>query len=299
MALVLPFLVFVVPRLFGLAFLNGDNFIQNFPMRVLVGRDLDHGSLPLWNPYIFSGTPLLGGFNAGAAYPATWLMAVLDNFTAWALTLAVAYDVALVGMYLFLRRQTLTDTAALFGAVTFSFSGFLVGQLVHIDLIEAAIWLPWMLLAVQGLTEPVDTDRSGGPTARPRRLWVGLLACSLGISILSGGVEAIIDGLIVIVIYWVSRLITAGWLQRERRRQLGRQVVAMAVALGVGAALGSAQWLPGSRSPGSPSGPCPPTRSSPAAPCKSGCSRCWCPRSSWAPTMAGPGRTPAATTSPR
>ena len=65
------------PTVAGHAFLDGDNFLQNFPLRALVGRDLLHGTLPLWNPYLFSGTPLLGGFNAGAAYPATWLMAIL------------------------------------------------------------------------------------------------------------------------------------------------------------------------------------------------------------------------------
>ena len=57
--------------------LPGDNFIQNFPLRVLAGQDLIHGHLPLLNPYIFAGAPLLGGFNAGAAYPLTWLFAIL------------------------------------------------------------------------------------------------------------------------------------------------------------------------------------------------------------------------------
>ena len=111
--LAIPFVVFGLPQLFGWAFLDGDNFLQNFPMRVLVGRDLLHGTLPLWNPYLFSGTPLLGGFNAGAAYPATWLTAVLPIFTAWTLNLALAYDVALGGMYLFLRRQSIATTGAL------------------------------------------------------------------------------------------------------------------------------------------------------------------------------------------
>ena len=33
----IPFVVFGVPELFGWVFLDGDNFLQNFPMRVLVG----------------------------------------------------------------------------------------------------------------------------------------------------------------------------------------------------------------------------------------------------------------------
>ena len=100
-----PVVVFGLPLLFGQTFLSGDNFLQNFPMRVLVGHDLRQGMLPLWNPYLFGGTPLLAGFNAGAAYPTTWLMAVLPTFVAWWLNLAVAYDLAIVGTYLFLRAS--------------------------------------------------------------------------------------------------------------------------------------------------------------------------------------------------
>ena len=150
--LAVPFAVFGIPQLFDHALLDGDNFIQNFPLRVLVGRDLDHGMLPLWNPYLFSGTPLLAGFNAAAAYPGTWLMAVLPVFVAWALAFAAVYDLALAGMYLFLRREGLCRAAATFGAATFAFAGYMTAQIVHVDLIEGAAVLPWMLLAVHGLT---------------------------------------------------------------------------------------------------------------------------------------------------
>ena len=243
--LLIPFVVFGIPRLFGLAFLTGDNLLQNFPLRVLVGQDLDHGVLPLWNPYLSSGTPLLGGFNAGAAYPATWLMAVLDAFTAWAVTLALAYDIALLGMYLFLRRQPITSTAATFGATTFAFAGYLTGQLVHVDLIEGAIWLPWMLLAVQGLTERPGSVPEAQPTPRPLRLWAGLLAVSLGACILSGGAEAIIDCAVVVAIFWVARLCSVGWHERRNRGHLPGSVGALVAGVAGGVALGAAQWLPG------------------------------------------------------
>ena len=63
--LLVPLAVFGVAQAFGWVFLDGDNFLQNFPMRVLVGRSIQHGVLPLWNPYLFSGTPLLGGSTPG------------------------------------------------------------------------------------------------------------------------------------------------------------------------------------------------------------------------------------------
>ncbi|MGO8872045.1 MAG: hypothetical protein ACLQPH_11715 [Acidimicrobiales bacterium] len=243
--LAVPVVVVGIPRLFGMAFLAGDNFVQNFPMRVLVGQDLDHGTLPLWNPYLSSGTPLLAGFNAGAAYPLTWLTAVFDGFTAWGLTLVVAYDLAVLGMYLFLRRQTVSSTAATFGAATFAFAGYFTAQQVHIDLIEGAAWLPWMLLAVHGLTEPPGPPPTPQPTPRPLRHWAALLAVSLGLCLLSGGVEAIIDSAIVVAIYGAGRLVSVGWLHRARRARLPAVLGAAVVGAAGGLALGAAQWIPG------------------------------------------------------
>jgi hypothetical protein len=247
-ALVLPYLLFGIPQLFGLTFLNGDNLIQNLPMRVLVGQDLIHGSLPLWNPYAFSGTPLLGGFNAGAAYPLTWLMAVLPRFTAWTITLAVVYDVALAGMYLFLRRQALSVTAATIGAATFAFAGYMTGQLVHVDLITGASWLPWMVLAVFELTrQPAPVDVPDGARARRHAmaLWALVLAVAVGMALLAGAAEAIIDSGVLVAIYWLSRLITEGHLRRRARRALLASTTAIAAGVVAGVALGAAQWLPG------------------------------------------------------
>ena len=82
-----PLVVFVVPALVGHPAIGGDNVIQNFPLRVLSGRLLRQGHLPLWNPYIWSGTPLLGGLNAGAVYPLTLVFAVLPPTAAWVVNL--------------------------------------------------------------------------------------------------------------------------------------------------------------------------------------------------------------------
>ncbi len=58
---VVPLVLFVVPALFGYPAIAGDNTIQNFPLRALTGEVVRQGHLPLWNPFIWSGSPLLGG----------------------------------------------------------------------------------------------------------------------------------------------------------------------------------------------------------------------------------------------
>jgi hypothetical protein len=242
--LVVPPLLFLSPLVVGRAFLDGDNFLQNFPLRVLTGEDIRQGSLPLLNPYLFSGTPLLGGFNAGAAYPATWLVAVLPRFVAWSLNLAVAYDVAALGTFAYLRRQSLGVTPATFAAATFAFAGYMSGQIVHVDLIQAAAWLPWALLAVDALLPAAPADvRAPVDRARSAR-WAAVLALVVGLTVLTGGAEVIIDGLLAVALYALWQLV-AQW-----RRGIGSRAVVVSAAWGLvglagGIALGSAQWLPG------------------------------------------------------
>ncbi len=274
--LIVPVLVFGVPLLYGQVFLDGDNLIQNFPLRVLVGQDLIHGHLPLLNPYIFSGAPLLGGFNAGAAYPLTWLFAILPSELAWTLNLIVTYEVAVVGMYLFMRRQPVSATAATFGAAAFAFAGFLSGQIVHIDLISGAAWLPWLLLAVHGLTEPGRTIAPSGPVQSgpaPRWWWAVLLAAATAMTILAGAPESALDSAIVVVIYLIWRY-WQYWRSDSRRgvrqRSGGRPSATWSSASRWG---WWPAWPSGYRdwcSPPSPSEPLPPTSSSPPDRCLGG-----------------------------
>src|SRR5579872_4970096 len=95
----LAVLVFGLPSLLGKPVLPGDDMTQNYPLRVLAGQQIRAGHLPLYNPYIWSGAPLLGGWNAAAAYPLTWLFAVLPALAAWTVGLVATYAAAAVGMY--------------------------------------------------------------------------------------------------------------------------------------------------------------------------------------------------------
>jgi hypothetical protein len=243
-----PVLVFGIPLLFGQIYLDGDNLIQNYPLRVLVGQDLIHGHLPLLNPYIYSGAPLLGGFNAGGAYPLTWLFAILPDDLAWTLNLIAAYEVAVVGMYLFLRRQPVSATAATFGAAAFAFGGFLGGQIVHIDLISGAAWLPWMLLGVHGLTEPRPTSTGPRSDAAPRWWWALLLAAATALTILAGAPESVLDSAMVVLIYLIWRYWSywrSGRGDASNRRSLLAPLGYLVISVGVGLAASAAQWLPG------------------------------------------------------
>jgi hypothetical protein len=222
---------FALPAALGATWLVSDNLIQNFPLRLLVGTDLRHGHLPLWNPYLWSGSPLLAGFNAGAAYPTTVLFAVLPGTLAWVLNQMAVEVVAALGVLALLRVLGRSWLAAGLAAGAFAFGGFMAAQSVHLDLVQAAAWLPWAFVALDRLAHRPD-GRSAAP-------WVALLGASLGLMILSGAVEPIFDGGIALAIYGVWLL---GRTHGPRRLHI---LLGSAAGVAVGLALAGAQLIPG------------------------------------------------------
>ncbi|HEY7946862.1 MAG TPA: hypothetical protein VID75_04250 [Acidimicrobiales bacterium] len=223
--------VFGIPAAAGTTWLVGDNLIQNFPLRLLVGTDLRHGQLPLWDPYLWSGSPLLAGFNAGATYPTTVLFAVLPGTLAWVLNQMAVEVVAATGVLVLLRLLGRSWLASGLAAAAFAFGGFMTAQSVHLDLVQAAAWLPWAFVAVDRLARRPD-GRSAAP-------WVALLGTALGLMMLSGAVEPIFDGGIVLGLYalWQARR-TAG------RRRL-EVLLGSAAGVVIGLVLAGAQIIPG------------------------------------------------------
>ena len=231
---VLPAVLFLVPLAFGHVMLPGDDLTQNYPLRVLSGRDVRHGLLPLWDPFEWSGTPLLGGFNAGSIYPATLLFSFLPASLAWGLGQTATYALAGTGMLLFLRRRGLATVAAGLGALVFTWSGFMAAQLPHTGLVEGMSWAPWILLALDHLA--LDHPAAGG---RRRLAWVGVLGLAGGLVSLGGDPRAVSDVAIVVVLY-------AGWLvwrcPRAERPAVAGWILVGAVVAGL---VGAGQLLPG------------------------------------------------------
>ena len=223
----IPAAAFILPDVFGGRLLmTGDNLQQNYPLHVLVGSMLRKGQLPFWNPYIFSGTPLLAGFNAGAVYPLMGLFVILPDRVAWIATEVILFSALAIGMYVFLRALALSTAASFLGAATFAFSGVVLSQVNHIDMTEGFVAIPWMLLAM------LHIFRDG------RWRWTILLGFGFATVILGGAPEAMLDEAILIIAYGV---ISAGLDPLRWWRLLSRGAAAAGLAL----SLAALQWLPG------------------------------------------------------
>ena len=226
----LPALVFGVPALLGHPVYPGDDLTQNFPLRVLAGQQIRSGQLPLYNPYIWSGAPLLAGWNAGAAYPLTSLFAIVPATAAWTLNLIVTWAVAGLGMFFFLRALRLSSLPSVLGALSFAFAGAMSAQVGHFGLVAGMSWVPVELLAVLRLCETRSTASRLG--------WTAVLGGTFGLTILAGEPRAIDDTGVIVFIY-------AAWQIARLGRRCGPAVISVAGGVALGICLGAVQWLPG------------------------------------------------------
>lgn len=126
-----------------------DVLAQLYPWRHLVIDSFKNGQFPLWNPYLFSGTPLLANFQSAAFSPLNILFFIFPFARAWSFLILSQSLLGMIFMFLFLRELKISRFGSLAGAVSFSFSGFMVVWMAYGTLSLTVIWLPLLLWLVE------------------------------------------------------------------------------------------------------------------------------------------------------
>ena len=129
-------------------FLITDPVRQQYPWRELavsIGKKME---LPLWNPYNFSGTPLLANFQSAPFYLFNILFFVMPFATAWSLIIFLGPLLSGILLFLYLDNLKLNKWASLVGSISYAFSGFFVAWMEWGTITHVGLWLPLMLLAI-------------------------------------------------------------------------------------------------------------------------------------------------------
>ena len=161
----------------GKALYWGDIGLYFTPMASFLHDNLRAGRLPLWNPLILCGAPYVGNPQTWPLYPFTFLLPAVSAPYFLSLTVAAHVWLAGLGAYLFLRRAMSVGVgAALLGATTFMFSGWLVSKEQFPNMVQAAAYLPWALWGLDRILAPAEapsssltpvaSDRPSPPSAR-------------------------------------------------------------------------------------------------------------------------------------
>jgi hypothetical protein len=122
-----------------------------FPIWKLAVEQISHGQLPLWNPYLYSGTALFAEWQPGLLDPLNWIH--LLGPTSRTLTIAqeVTFSIALLGTFGFTRRLGLERRACLVSAVIYGLSGYVVARTIYPGLFHISAIMPLVLWSIERL----------------------------------------------------------------------------------------------------------------------------------------------------
>ena len=155
----------------------------HYPMKVTLAHALGRLELPLWAPEILAGYPLAADGQVGAFYPPNILLfGLLPPANAYGLSLSLHLFLGATFMYGFVRRLGVDAMGAFVSATAFTFGGFFVGHITHLNFLHAGIWLP---LAFSAADETARTSR-----LRPCVMWGG----SIGMMLLASAPQLALYG---------------------------------------------------------------------------------------------------------
>ena len=129
---------------------SGDILHYFYPYRDYAAASLRAGRIPFWNPYIFMGAPFLANPQSAALYPLHWPLSWLQVTRQLYWSGAIHAWILALGGFALMRRWGMGWLAAVGSGLVLAGSGFYGGLLGHINQMNGAAWLPWLLWALEG-----------------------------------------------------------------------------------------------------------------------------------------------------
>ncbi len=122
---------------------------QIYPWKYLVVTTYKRGQIPLWNPYSFSGTPLLANYQSAVLSPLNGLFFLFPFRDGWSLLILFQPLLSSIFMYLYLRSLMISKWGSLVGSVAFMFCGFMTVWMDYGTLDYAILYLPLALFSIE------------------------------------------------------------------------------------------------------------------------------------------------------
>jgi len=131
-----------------------DDFVRNYPLFASPGT--------LWTPLLLSGFPVLADPQGQFFYPLVWLAKILpfsflglSSMTAnFDLYIGSAFVLAAYFAALLARHLTGSFYGSVMAGLAYGFSGYLISELKHVQLLHTALWLPLILLLLERVLQP-------------------------------------------------------------------------------------------------------------------------------------------------
>lgn len=155
-----------------------DTIKQFYPWKVFAMDLVRRGIWPLWNPYSFSGMPLIANLQSGIFFPLNFIYLFVPVLVGWVGN--VLFQLVIFGwfFYLFLRSEKLSRLAAVFGAV------------VGMNMSYIALW-HWQLVITQSLLFlPLILYLTNLYAENRRKVYLAIVAALLAFCLFGGHAQS-------------------------------------------------------------------------------------------------------------
>lgn len=203
--------------------LTTDPVLQTYPWRNLVISSIKQMKIPFWNPYNFSGQPLLANIQSATFQITNIFFIILPFNFAWTLQIIAPLILSCLFMYLFLKSLDISNIPASFGALVLSFSGFYVSWLEWGTVITTAMWLPLTLLSINKLFK------------KNSALWFLILIFSFLQMFVSGHIQTAMYAIFAVLVYLLIKF---------KNEKSTRSVVYILIALLISILISAIQTIP-------------------------------------------------------
>ncbi len=119
-----------------------DMLFYFLPFRELTAGLVKSGELPLWNPYIYCGTPLAANMQSAVFNPLNVFYYVVPPAAAVRITTFAAFFIMGFSMYKFMRESRVSEEGSLAGAALFSFTYYMLIKSVEFADLHVMAWMP-------------------------------------------------------------------------------------------------------------------------------------------------------------
>jgi hypothetical protein len=214
--------------------LFGSDFVlQFYPWKRFLHDELwSGGTLPFWNPYLFSGTPFMANIQISMFYPLGFLFFVMPAEYAYGYTIVLHCILGSIFMYVFIRHLSVSKVGALLSSVTFTYNGFLMAHIFggHLTFVQNYIWIPLIFLYVHKFLN----------TLYPRHvILAGVFLC---VQILGGFPQIAFYTILGVLLYTLYSIPYR--LQEEGGPYVGRAALGIVTILVIGFSLAALQLIP-------------------------------------------------------
>ncbi len=175
-----------------------------FPWKNFVIESLRQGQVPFWNPYNFSGNPLMANFQSGTFYPPNVIFLIFPFTISWTIFILLIPILASSFTYLFLRELNLSKTSSFFGGIVFAFSSYMVVWLQYGNIGHTLLWIPLGLLITEKLIKKFEWK------------FLFFLTLILWFSILAGYIQGYFYSASLIFAYFLFKGFTEGKINLRR-----------------------------------------------------------------------------------